>query len=159
MNERVSIQALLHEARQAIREKDLDRAGNLLERAIEIDPDDIPALDLLGFVRFFQKRYSESEICCHKVLAQKPDHAYALSGLGMNRARQGALEEGIESLNRAIAAAPTWCEPYWDLAVILKDAGRYDDASRILKQGVKACPENAARFEKFALHIETLKKK
>ena len=111
----------------------------------------------MGFVRFFQKRYAESEACCLKVLSIKPDHAYALSGLGMNQARLGRLDEGIKSLRRAMEIQPGWSEPYWDLAIVLKDGRRYDDAVDTLNEGIRWCPSQRDRFERLKAHIEGLR--
>jgi Flp pilus assembly protein TadD len=144
----ISMEDLLFAARQAVQEKRLDTAANIITRALENEPDHIGALDLLGFVRFFQKQYTECEQCCRRVLELKPGHAYALSGLGMALARQDRLEEGVKMLEQAMAAKPAWPEPYWDLAVILIEAGDKARAAEVLNQGKVNAPNAAARFDK-----------
>ena len=83
------LKELLDRASQAARDKNLDRAIALLDQALEIDPNHVRALDLLGFVRYFEGRYEESEACCRRALELLPDHPYALNGLGNSLARQG----------------------------------------------------------------------
>jgi tetratricopeptide (TPR) repeat protein len=159
MNEKDTISKLLEEAKKAVRDKRLQQAGALLEQALAIDPSDIPCLDLMGFVRFFQRRYEDGERCCRNALERAPRHAYAMAGLGMCLARQGRLDEGISHLQQAMSIQPRWAEPYWDLAIVLKEAGRYDEAITTLERGISACPESRKRFEGLIKHIEVQKKK
>ena len=148
-----TIDSLLREAADAANEKRLDDADRLLTEVLRRAPDQVKALDLLGFVRFFQQRYPECEQLCRRVLEIEPGHAYALSGLGMASARQGRLEEGIALLHRAMAAAPTWTEPYWDAAVLLLESGQTDRARETLQAGLKNAPKGAPRFRKLLARI------
>ena len=159
MRDRERVEGLLREAKKAVQAKALDQAAEHLKEALAIDPEDIPCLDLMGFVLFFQKRYKESETCCIKTLAIKPNHAYALAGLGMNQARQGRLAEGLKSLRRAIEIQPRWPDAYWDLAIVLKEAGHYDEALDVLKDGLVHCPGSRVRFEGLIAHVEALREK
>ena len=157
MKESARVEQLLREAKKAVQEKASDKAVHLLTQALAINPEDIACLDLLGFVYFFQKRYSESEACCRKVLDKKPSHAYALLGLGMNLSRTGQLEKGIKYLRQAMAIQPGWPEPYWDLAIVLKEANHYDEALDVLKEGMIHCKGSKTRFEGLISLIKEMK--
>jgi Flp pilus assembly protein TadD len=78
-----------------------------------------------------------------------PGHAYAMKGLGLCLARQGRVDDGVCSLEQAITASPTWYDPYWDLAVVLHEAGRDAQAALVLKRGMVAVPSQRAAFESF----------
>ncbi|MCP4674638.1 MAG: tetratricopeptide repeat protein [Deltaproteobacteria bacterium] len=147
---------LLRQAGKAAKEGRLDEAGALVEQVLEVDSSDLKALSLLGFVRFFQKRYSESEIINRQVLDIDPYYVYALSGLGSCLARQGRLDEARESFEKAIALKPTWSEPYWDLAVAFKDHGRTEVALAVLAIGMNAVPDARQRFSKLIAKITRL---
>ena len=56
----------IEEATKAAREHRLDDAARLVEAILEREPADLRALDLLGFVRFFQERYAEAESACRR---------------------------------------------------------------------------------------------
>jgi tetratricopeptide (TPR) repeat protein len=150
------IQTLLVEARQAAEAKALDRAADKLKAVLELDPNNLRALDMMGYVRFFQKSYDDSESFCRKALAIKPDHAFAHAGLGMSLAKQGQLEAGVSALHQAMEIQPDWPEPYWDLAVALKEAGHYREALDTLERGTVNCPSSRGRFERLASHIRDL---
>ncbi len=148
-----SVEDMLLKASLAAREKQFDQAELLIGKALVNSPDNIKALDLLGFVRFFQKRYKECEELCRYVLEIKPGHAYALSGLGMALSRQGQLEPGLAMLEEAMNAAPSWPEPYWDSAVILIEAKELERAKNVLNKGIVNAPKSKSRFEKLLSKI------
>jgi tetratricopeptide (TPR) repeat protein len=146
-NETKSSAELLKEAQLAVNRRQLASAETLLTRVLDDDPDNLQALDLMGFVLFFQKKYGESEACCREALRVKPGHVYALNGLGLSLARQGKLDAGIEMLEKAMAADPSWPEPYWDMAVVLIEAEQRERAVQVLEMGISRIPESRNRFE------------
>ena len=146
--------ALLAKARQAVEGRRFEEAHRLLLRVLAQDPDQLAALDLLGFVCFSLRDYAAAESYNRRALVQKPDHAFAHNGLGLSLARQGRLDEGRAAIERAIALAPRWYDPYHDLAVVLAEAGQHDDACATLERGQAAIPEAAADFTKVATAIK-----
>jgi len=145
--------SLLACAREAAHAHRFDEARRLLERALAIEPELLPALDLLGFVCFSLRDYQACEQHNRRALARDPDRPFALNGLGLSLARQGKLEEGRTAIERAITLAPRWYDPYNDLAVVLAEAGKKDEACAALERGRTAIPESAAEFEKMAAAI------
>jgi radical SAM protein with 4Fe4S-binding SPASM domain len=138
--------ALLALARKATEASRLEEAHRLLTKAIELAPTDLAILDLSGFVCFFLRDYEAAERHNRAALAQKPDHAFAHNGLGLSLAKQGRLDEGKAAIERAIALAPGWYDPYHDLAVVLAEAGLRDQARAMLDRGAAAIPQAAADF-------------
>ena len=136
------VDILLKKAHEAATNKQLDEAAEFIEEALNLEPDNVTGLDYLGFVRFFQLRYEEAEQACRKTLEIKPNHAYAYKGLGLCLARQGDLEQGRASLERAMDLKPKWFDPYWDLAVVLYEAYRYREALDVIDRGLGAVQEN-----------------
>lgn len=140
-------------ATEAAKKQRFSEAANLLESLLADAPDNLRALDLFGFVRFFQSRYEEAETCCRRALALKPDHAYAMKGLGLCLARQNRLDEGVEMLEGAIALKPKWFDPYWDLAVVLSEGQRHEEALAVLGRGQISIPERRTAFAQLAARI------
>jgi len=149
------IAALLSAASKAASSRQLDAAEPLLLQALGREPNNLNALDLLGYVYFFQGRYAECARLCEKALTIQPGHPYALSGLGMALAKQGDVALGIEKLEAAMTAAPEQPEPYWDAAVLLIEAQEPMRAASILKKGIEFSPRNASRFSALLSKIET----
>jgi radical SAM protein with 4Fe4S-binding SPASM domain len=152
-DETAGARSLLGRARDATHARRFAEARHLLERALRLDPNLVPALDLLGFVCFSIGDYPAAEQANRRALACDPDHAFAHNGLGLSLARLGRLDEGKAAIERAIALAPRWFEPYHDLAVVLSEAGRKEEACALLERGSAAVPESAADFERTAAAI------
>ena len=123
-----------------------EEAQRLLGKAVQIAPGELRILDLLGFVCFFLRDYEAAEKHNRAALALKPDHPYAHTGLGLSLAKLGRLEEGRAAIERAIALAPRWYDPYHDAAVVLAEAGLLDQACAMLDRGAAAIPQSAADF-------------
>lgn len=138
--------ALLARAQQATADCRLEEAHRLLSQALQLAPGELAILDLMGFVCFSMRDYQAAEKHNRAALAEKPDHAFAHNGLGLSLAKQGKLAEGRAAIERAIALAPAWYEPYHDMAVVLAEAGLRDEACAWLDRGAAAVPQSAADF-------------
>ncbi|MGC4066583.1 MAG: tetratricopeptide repeat protein [Polyangiaceae bacterium] len=156
MKESAKLAALLGEAQEAAVARDYARAERLLGLVLAAQPCEIRALDLLGFVLFFQGRYAEAERACRRVLDLDSRHAYAHKGLGLCLARQGRVEEGVACLEEAIRIEPRWFDPRWDLAVVFKEAARILDALRVLREAESELPEHRGRYSAFREELEVL---
>jgi len=120
----------------------------LLDGLSSEHPEDLEALDLLGFALYFAGRPAEAETACRRALALDPGHAYAHKGLGLCLAAQGRLAEGRQSLERAIALKPEWADPRWDLTVVLLRAGHRREAAEVLSRAERELPAEAARWRR-----------
>ncbi|MBN2362314.1 MAG: tetratricopeptide repeat protein [Deltaproteobacteria bacterium] len=149
------IEKLVERATELAQQRCLDDAAALLDEVLTAHPEHLRALDVLGFVRFFQQRYAEGEALCRRALVIKPDHAYAHKGLGLHLAKQGKLDDGVAMLERAIELNPTWLDPYWDLAVTLFEAGQHERALAVLERGASAIPAERPRLTAFQRRIAT----
>ncbi len=152
---RMDTSKTLNEARAAAERKDFAEAERLLRQVLASDADSVPALDLLGFVLYFMGQAVEAEAVCRRTLELRPNHAYALKGLGLCVAKQGRLDEGVKHLEAAIARSPRWFDPYWDLAITLADAGRWAQAIQVVEQARGAMPERQQEWDTMERHVRT----
>ena len=151
----ISVPETLKAARAAVTAKDYERAEVLLRQALEVVPDNLPALDLLGFVLYFSGRPEEGEEACRRALEVNPDHAYAHKGLGLNLAKRGGdLDEAIGHIRRAIELKPDWFDPNWDLVVTLAEAGRIEAAQTELERARQFFPDYGRRWAAMAAELE-----
>jgi radical SAM protein with 4Fe4S-binding SPASM domain len=142
----VDARALFALAQTATTACRFEEAHRLLTKALQLAPDELAILDLAGFVCFSLRDFVAAEQHNRVALAKQPDHAFAHNGLGLSLAKQGRLDEGRAAIERAIALAPGWYEPYHDLAVVLAEAGLRDQAATMLDRGAAAIPQSAAEF-------------
>ena len=141
-------------ARDAAQQGRHDEAIALCHKILAREPKHRGALDLLGFAHFFKKEYATAEQWCRKTLELYPDHAYGRKGLGLCLARQGRLDEGLVELHEAMRLEPKFFDPYWDTAVVLREAGRFAEALEILRRGLRERPDMAGRARAFLADLE-----
>lgn len=128
-------------------------AERLLHEVLADDASSLLALDLLGFVLFFQGCPEKAEQACRRAIAIDPTRAYSNKGLGLCLAKQGRLDAGLEYLREAIRLEPSWFDPRWDMAIVLYEAGRYNAALETLTEAEKALPAEQTRFAQLRREI------
>jgi radical SAM protein with 4Fe4S-binding SPASM domain len=144
------VDELIAKARKFADKGNFQLAELLLSRAMEKGQSNPELLNFYGFVSFMLGNYQDSKNATEKVLALKPGDAYALKGLGLSIARLGEVEEGIAYLRKAIAAASEdFLDPYHDLAVVLAENGRKEEALAVLREGMNKSQDFAAKNEEF----------
>jgi tetratricopeptide (TPR) repeat protein len=150
---------LLDQAHQLASMRRYPAAENALRAALAQEPDNVAALDLLGFVLYFQERPAEAEAACRRVLELRPDRAYALKGLGLCLAKQGSVDEGITYLERAIEQEPGWFDARWDLIVTLTAARRFDAADAALARARERMADRGHAWDQLAKHVGEARRK
>ena len=75
------------------------------------------------------------------ILAEQPDHLEAQVGLAESLWRAGHLAAAVERCQRTLANVPSCVKPMLILAAIEHDAGRGDDAQRIMRRAAELDPD------------------
>jgi radical SAM protein with 4Fe4S-binding SPASM domain len=136
---------LLQKAKLYIENNNFQLAEIALEKIIIKEPENIEVLSLYGLSSFMLENYIDSKNANIKILVIDPNNAYAYKGLGLCLYKTGELEKGIEYLKKSIALADdTFTDPYFDLAVVLFENDRKQEALDIIMAG----KEKSKDFEK-----------
>ena len=128
-------------------EDELQLAQMLIEKALVQAPDDIELLGYFGYVSFMLQNYSDARRANEKVLALDDDNVYANKGLGLTLARSGELERGLEHLRKSTRLTTSaYMDPYHDLAVLLIENGRRQEAAEVVRQAEQKAPGFRQRY-------------
>lgn len=123
----------------------LDAAAALLERALALDPEALPARFNLGVVREAEGRPEEAARAYREVLAQDPGHAEAAGNLAALLVRAGAPREAEAVLREALLRRPEDPICWGNLVVALAAAGELEEARDAAREaasrGVSLDPE------------------
>ena len=142
-------------AREAAQRRDYAETERLAREHLELAPDDLMGLDLLGFALYFRGAIDEAEQVCRRTLQLSPGRAYAHKGLGLCLAKRGRIEDAVACLEKAIELRPDWFDPYWDLAVSLVEAKRYTQALEVTQRARLSVPERVKDWDRMAKHART----
>jgi len=133
-----SVDVLLERAAQAVELRLLELADRCLARALSLSPENAAALEQAGHVAFQLMDYAQCRDLNERALRIRPHSAYALKGLGLALVKLGNTEEGIATLRRSLPLCTSeFMDPYHDLAAVLLEQGRTDEAHRVLEEGYK----------------------
>jgi len=115
------------------REKDLPGAAAHLRRVVELTPEWVSAWQTLAFVLRDMGKYRDAVEAFERVVALKRDDSDALCEIGNAYKRLGDLKRAEEAARRAIAVSPADPDLRINLAGVLSDAQRHDEAAQELE--------------------------
>ncbi len=115
----------------------------LFGHALEVDPDNPVAHNLLGFELASQGRGAEAEEHFRRALAAEPGYAAAGYNLGLALAKQGRFAEAAQQLEAAVGARPDYAEARRNLGGVYDQLGRAGDAEREYAEAVRLDPADA----------------
>jgi adenylate cyclase len=122
---------------------DLERADELVSKALALDPDWAWPHVLKGDILGFQARYQEAVAEHERALAIDPSDVEAAASLGFDYTRSGEFDKSFEYLDKAIRESPH--DPYLAHlygAKALANFGlkRYDQAIELARQAIAVNP-------------------
>ena len=143
-------------ARMAISEVRL--AGQALTQAMTYAPDDPRILLELGKVHMQMRDYEAAEAHFEEALVKKPPKpimATVRYHIGILRERQGDMRRAQDEYRMALRLEPSHVPSMVNLAALLVEEKRYDEAMRPLQQILQREPDNApARYNLGRIYIE-----
>ena len=119
---------------------DLERADELVSKALALDPDWTWTHNLKGDILRFQARYQEAVAENERALALDPSNVYAAVSLGWDYVMQGReFDKSLEYFDKAIWASPS--DPglahfYGGKAMANFGLKRYDQAIELARQAI-----------------------
>jgi predicted O-linked N-acetylglucosamine transferase (SPINDLY family) len=87
-------------------------------------------------------RMAEAELRCRRILAGEPAHAGALMMLGVVRAQQGDLAQGLQFIDRSLAIAPDVAMAHCFRGWVLGAAGRANEALQAYRAAIALYPDD-----------------
>jgi tetratricopeptide (TPR) repeat protein len=146
----------LDEGTRFLSEGDPGSAQDLFLKALSLDPENLRALNCLGFIRYMQGQFAEGLEICSRTVLLYPENAYAHKGLGLHLAKFGQREEAVAAIRKALELAPRFTDAYHDLGVLYHEWGLYDQALESVRKGlaVATTADEKARLEKFVKVLE-----
>ena len=107
-------------------DKQVDAAMTSYRRALELQPDFLPARFNLGVVLGNIDRYAEAVVELQKVIAAEAGHADAYNSLGYLESLHGDRHKAIANFQQAITIAPQHAQAHHNLGLVLLKVGEFN---------------------------------
>jgi len=117
-----------------------DEALSELRGFLEENPDDLPALHLLGTAHARLNDFISAEKAFKRVLKLEPSHGDAYFNLGLIHSRQNRISEAIDDFEKVLELNPEDVQTLNDLGVINFGQGNVDCARELLEKALKINP-------------------
>lgn len=140
--------ALLGKANSLVGLGQIDRADEIYEKVLDIQPGNPYALAELAVLRASEGRDEEAEKIFRQALSKDPEnYTCSYEGLGILYLKQGKLKDAKESFKKAIKINPDIeYKKYNGLAKIYIREGDIEKAKKLLQKSIKNYPyDNEAR--------------
>ena len=121
----------------------VEEAVTHYERALSLDPDDVPAHNNLGLMLSKLGRLNEAVTHYEHALSLSPDDAPAHYNLGNLFKMQGRIDEAIAHYERVLSLAPENTAAHNNMGLALAAQGRIDEAIVHYERALSLNPDNA----------------
>jgi tetratricopeptide (TPR) repeat protein len=106
----------------------VQQAVTLCKKIMEIQPNNINAVNLLGIVSYQQKNYDSAIEYSKQLITLNPNNAQAYYILGHSLQEKSEVDEAIIYYKKSLQLNPDIVDAYYNLGTIFQDKKRHDEA-------------------------------
>ncbi len=146
------VQTNLGDAYQKLRMYDL--AEEQYRKALDSEPDYMPAITNLGTLLKETGRFDEAEVLFRSALGVSSKDAESHSSLGVALAGQNRLDEAIEEFRTAIRLDPKHAGAHVNLANVYASRREFDKAAKEYRMAIKCEPDSMEAHHNLGLVLK-----
>lgn len=105
-----------------------DLASQLVERVLDVRPDHLPSMHLLGHVLAQQQRWQEAQPWLTKALTLDPENVAIDLDMATTMRGMGLYEQALAHYDRVLSRQPDWLVARYNRANTLRDLDRHKEA-------------------------------
>jgi Flp pilus assembly protein TadD len=132
--------------RVAIFDKDYDRAGTLLERAVGLDPERAYAYNALGIAYLERADYDRAILAFRDAAKRAPYWAYPLHNMALSFVEKGDYDSAIRTYREAMRLAPGAAYLPYNLGLVYQRTNQPRDADAMYRAALRISPDNPQTF-------------
>lgn len=117
---------------------DFGAASQIYQEVLHLFPDHPDALSSLAMIESHKKRPAEAIKLLRRAISSVDDNAGYYMNLGSALSQIGEMDDAASAYIQAIALAPTYPDPYYNLGDLYLSTGRPDDAIAVFDACIKA---------------------
>ncbi len=152
----MDLDSLLQRAIGAHQQGQLDQAASLYEQALQQQPENTTALQLLGALRGQQGRNTEAIRLTEAALKQQPSDFGTLVNYASVLMAMGRYEDALDKLDRALAVKPDFFEAHYNRGVTLAHLKRFAEAVTSYDKALALRPNSPECFYNRGISLASL---
>jgi len=129
-------------ASTAYRRQSWAEAERLCGSVLDVRPDHLDALNLMGAVAAQTGRMSRAADFFARALAADPESAECCFNLGVVQTELGRLDDALASYDRAVGLQPDHADAHYNRGNVLGDLGRPDEALAAYDRAIRNRPDH-----------------
>lgn len=118
----------LHTGLVKLHNEEYDEAIEKFKKVLELQADDVYALNNLGYTFTMVNRFTEAIVLLDKVIALKPDGAYGYNNRGYAKVKTGDKEEGLSDIKKSLELDNTNSYAYRNMGIYYMETCDYKEA-------------------------------
>jgi len=139
-----AVDGFLEDASALVHQGRLVEAFALLQRALQLAPDDAAVHFGVGGIHLHSRRYDEAIDSLQRAVVLDPELAIAHYHLGMALQYAGREPAAVAALRRAVALDPTLADGYARIGGLLQDGPRHAEAIDCFRRAAAVAPDTPA---------------
>ncbi|MEW6054475.1 MAG: tetratricopeptide repeat protein [Nitrospirota bacterium] len=133
---------------------DLKRSEAICYQILEMQPDNLRALNILAIIYAQRSEYDSAIDCLKKALNVDPSHANLLSNLGHAYFEKGDLKNAIRCFRKAIKLNPQLFDAHYRLGTVFHQKGKLSEAITSYRKALSLNPDMFEVSYKLALALK-----
>ena len=129
----------------------LDQAGEIYKKILEIHPNHAEALHMLGLIAHQQGRNDAAADLIGKSIQLSPGNPNSHNNLGVTLKAQGKQKEAIACYQNALQIQPDYAEAYNNIGNVLRELGKSDKAVACYQKAIQLKPDFAGVSKNLAV--------
>ena len=139
-------QKLYHQANVCISNRKYDKAIPLLNKLLEMEPDNIRYLDMLVRALCYAQQYDEAIEQADRIIALNPNYAYAHFFKGQSYKRKNDYTNATEAFRKVAECDDESSVVCFLTAMFLSDMDKYEDALTAINKAISINPSNPVYY-------------
>jgi protein O-GlcNAc transferase len=125
-----------------LRAGNFDQAQRILEKIVKKQPENIPALNMLGMLSYQLHKYDSAIQYMKRVVRLQPQNSRAYYVLGHSLQEKGKVDEAVDYYQEALKLDPGLADIYYNLGTIYHDKKKIDEAVAFYGKALQINPRD-----------------
>jgi protein O-GlcNAc transferase len=147
----MDIDTSLQSALRYQQDGDLQRAENIYKEILNVQPENIAVLCLLGEICYQQRQHDCAIEYLKKALQFDPSNSQAYYNLGIVYHEKEQFQNAIICYQKALQLNPDFVEVYYNIGVAFQDNRQYDEAVNYYQKALQCNPDHEVAYYNLAI--------